>query len=78
MVGVFSLLKVVSSPEQRRSFKFCRDDDGGARARERVSLGGSATQSTANVVGDVHDKPSVMSNQTQRRSSDQSSSQQAG
>ena len=41
-------LKVDLSPEQRRNFRICRDDDGGARAGERVSLGGSTMQSTAN------------------------------
>ena len=67
-----------SSPEQRRNFRFCRDDDGGARVGERGSLGGSVTHSTANAAEDMCDKPSVMSNQTQRRSLGQSFGQQAG
>ena len=71
-------MKVVSSPKQRRNFRFYRDDDGGACAGERVSLGGSAIQSTANAARDVCDKPSVMSNQTQRRSTGQQAGQASG
>ena len=56
----------VLSLKQRRNPNFCRDDDGGARARERVSLGGRATAG-----GDVGDKRPVLSTQTQRRSSGQ-------
>ena len=59
-------LKVDSSPEQSRELRICRDDNGGTRAGEKVCLGGIATQSTANIAGDVLDKAPVMSNQTQR------------
>ena len=63
----------VSSPKQRRNPSFRRDDDGGTRAGERVSLGGSETAG-----GDVGDKHPVLSNQTQQRSPGQSSSQSLG
>ena len=53
----------VLSPEQRRNPSFHRDDDGGTRAGERVSLGESETAG-----GDVGDKHPFLSNQTQRRS----------
>ena len=34
-------MKVVSSIEKRRKFRLYREDDGGARAGERVCLGGT-------------------------------------
>ena len=63
----------ISSLEQRRNPSFCRDDDGGTHAGERVSLGGSTTAG-----GDVGDKHPVLSTQTQRQSSGHSLGQQAG
>ena len=47
---------IVSCLEQRRNPSFCRDDDGGTRVGERVSLGGCVTQMPAIVAGDVGDK----------------------
>ena len=63
----------VSSPKHRRNPSSRRDDDGGTRAGERVSLGGSETAG-----GDVGDKHPVLSFQTQRRSPGQSSGQSTG
>ena len=57
-------LRTVSSSKQRRNPSFCRGDDGGTGAGERVSLGGCVTQPPAIAVGDVGDKHPVMSIQT--------------